>query len=72
MKTIKLWANDTNPPVFCLVGPTGTGKSAIAQVITEWYDAQGLLVSLFCYSLSLIGPRVMQSQEVGLPHFQPR
>ena len=42
LKEIELWVEDfSRPPIFWLNGPTGIGKSAIAQSVVEWCDAHG-------------------------------
>jgi hypothetical protein len=50
LKEIESWAEDfTRPPIFWLNGPTGTGKSAIAQTIVDRRNAHGKLgLSVFC------------------------
>jgi len=47
---IELWTEDFNKsPVFWLNGLAGTGKSTIAQTVSEWAFADGLLgASFFC------------------------
>ena len=50
LSEIELWTKDSDkPPVFWLNGLAGTGKSTIAQTVSEWAFAGGLLgASFFC------------------------
>ena len=50
LNEIELWTKDFNKsPVFWLNGLAGTGKSTIAQTVSEWAFADGLLgASFFC------------------------
>ena len=50
LNEIELWTKDFNKsPVFWLNGLAGTGKSTIAQTVSEWVFADGLLgASFFC------------------------
>jgi len=50
LSEIESWANDFNrPPVFWLNGLAGTGKSTIAQTVSERVFADGQLgASFFC------------------------
>jgi hypothetical protein len=50
LKEIESWAEDfTRLPIFWLNGPTGAGKSAIAQTIMDRCDTQSTLASsVFC------------------------
>ena len=50
LNEIDLWAKDPDKsPVFWLNGLAGTGKSTIAQTVSEWTFADGLLgASFFC------------------------
>ena len=50
LNEIELWVNDFNqPPIFWLNGLAGTGKSTIAQTVSERIFADGLLgASFFC------------------------
>ena len=50
MSEIELWTQDFDKsPVFWLNGLAGTGKSTIAQTVSEWLFADGLLgASFFC------------------------
>ena len=50
LSEIESWTKDFNKsPVFWLNGLAGTGKSTIAQTVSEWLFADGLLgASFFC------------------------
>jgi len=50
LNEIESWSKDFNkPPVFWLNGLAGTGKTTIAQTVSEWAFADGLLgASFFC------------------------
>jgi len=50
LNEIESWARDfKRSPVFWLNGLAGTGKSTIAQIISEWVFAGGVLgASFFC------------------------
>ena len=50
MNEIELWIKDSgDSPIFWLNGLAGTGKSTIAQTVSEWAFADGLLgASFFC------------------------
>ena len=50
LSEIESWTKDfARPPVFWLNGLAGTGKSTIAQTVSEWAFADGLLgASFFC------------------------
>ena len=50
LNEIELWTKDPDKsPIFWLNGLAGTGKSAIAQTVSEWAFADGLLgASFFC------------------------
>ena len=50
LNEIELWTKDfAKSPVFWLNGLAGTGKSTIAQTVSEWAFADGLLgASFFC------------------------
>jgi len=50
LNDIESWAKDFNlSPVFWLNGLAGTGKSTIAQTVSEWFFADGQLgASFFC------------------------
>jgi len=46
------WINDIGDATQCVLwlsGPAGTGKSAIAHTIANWYNDLGLLGSCFCF-----------------------
>ncbi|KAG2105031.1 uncharacterized protein F5147DRAFT_244140 [Suillus discolor] len=42
-------SKDTAQPVLWLSGPAGTGKSAIAHTIANWFNDSGGLGSCFCF-----------------------
>ncbi|KIK31588.1 hypothetical protein CY34DRAFT_29667, partial [Suillus luteus UH-Slu-Lm8-n1] len=48
---ITTWINDKNAAqrVLWLSGPAGTGKSAIAHTIANWFNDLGELGSCFCF-----------------------
>ncbi|KAF9645891.1 hypothetical protein BDM02DRAFT_3201102 [Thelephora ganbajun] len=76
---IELWAGDfRKPPVYWLNGLAGTGKSTIAQTITERIFADGQLgASFFCSrdfedrrSLNLIFPTIAVQLARNYPQFR--
>ena len=77
MEAIKSWAKDFGgSPIFWLNGLAGTGKSAIAQTIVEWCDAQGQLGSPFFCSHSTNGHdglcTIFPTLAIQLAHQHPK